>query len=131
MKTKHLMLWPLAISSVVLLGAMSGCIVPPPPGVAVDVAVTPDYCFWDGDDYFGWYGGQYYYWGGGGWIICDRDRLHRVHDWEGAHPDWRNHVTETRMEPQRSAHVQQSRSVEAPPARHYYHEGGHGDHDRH
>jgi hypothetical protein len=89
------------------------------------VGFVPDYCFWDGDEYFGWYGDQYYYWGpGGAWIICDPGRLRHVHDWEGAHPDWRNHVDETRMEPQHSLHVQQSHAVAAPPARHYFHESG-------
>lgn len=89
--------------------------------------VTPDYCFWDGDDYFGWYGGEYYYWGGGAWIVADHGRLDRIHTWEADHPDWRSHATDMRMDPQTRTHLgaqEQAHPMAAPPARHYFNGGG-------
>ena len=84
---------------------MSGCVVepyggvaveapgPPPPPVVTVAVVAPDYYVWDGFEYVGVVGGRYYYLGPRNlWIDCEPFRLARFHDWERVHPDWREHA---------------------------------------
>jgi len=79
---------------------MSGCVVRPYGGVAVEapapvvtVGVYPDYYVWDGYEYVGIVGGQYYYLGPGHvWLRCEPWRLGRFHGWERYHADWRAHA---------------------------------------
>ena len=93
----------LGFCSLAALTLMSGCVVTPygggvavvapPPAVAVNVEVYPDYYCWDGFEYVGIVGGRYYYLGPGhAWIVCEPFRLARFHDWERGHPDWRDHA---------------------------------------
>ncbi|HUA37720.1 MAG TPA: hypothetical protein VMA35_04885 [Candidatus Sulfopaludibacter sp.] len=88
--------------SLAALTWMTGCVVrpyggvaveaPPPPAVTVEV-VAPDYYVWDGFEYVGVVGGRYYYLGPRNvWIACEPFRLARFQDWERFHPDWRNHA---------------------------------------
>jgi hypothetical protein len=88
------------LASLVTAALMSGCVVRPyggvaveAPGPAVTVGVYPDYYVWDGYEYIGVVGNQYYYLGPGNvWVVCDRVRLARFHDWERYHPDWHAHA---------------------------------------
>lgn len=95
----------LGLCGLMTLTLMSGCVVepyggvaveappPPPPAVTVEVAVAPDYYVWDGFEYVGFVGGHYYYLGPRNvWVVCEPFRLSRFHDWERYHPDWRNHA---------------------------------------
>lgn len=62
------------------------------PAPAVTVTV-PDSYVWDGTEYVGVIGTQYFYLGPGDvWLAADAPRLARFHDWEHAHPDWRDHA---------------------------------------
>ena len=92
----------LGLCSLTALTFMSGCVVepyggvaveaPPPPAVTVEV-VAPDYYIWDGYEYVGIVGGRYYYLGPRNvWIGCEPFRLARFHNWERVHPDWREHA---------------------------------------
>jgi hypothetical protein len=92
----------LGISIIATSALITGCVVRPYGGVAVeapapavdvDVGVVPDGYVWDGDEYVGVVGDQYYYLGPGNvWIVADPVRLERFHGWERGHPDWRAHV---------------------------------------
>jgi hypothetical protein len=82
------------------LALMSGCVVRPYGGVAVEAPApvvtvgVPDDYIWDGYEYVGIIGDQYYYLGPGNvWIVCDPVRLARFHDYVRVHPDWHAHVT--------------------------------------
>ncbi|HLX96748.1 MAG TPA: hypothetical protein VKU37_13475 [Verrucomicrobiae bacterium] len=90
----------LGVCGLAAAALMSGCIVRPYGGVAVEapapvvaVGVYPDDYVWDGYEYVGVVGGQYYYLGPGQvWIVCEPWRLQRFHGWERYHADWHDHA---------------------------------------
>lgn len=90
----------LGVCGLAAAALMSGCVVRPYGGVAVEapapvvtVGVYPDYYAWDGYEYVGFVGSQYYYLGPGHvWIVCEPWRLERFHGWERYHADWRDHA---------------------------------------
>jgi hypothetical protein len=101
----HLNKIVLGLCGLAALTGMSGCVVepyggvaveapgPPPPAVTVGVVVAPDYYVWDGFEYVGVVGGRYYYLGPRNvWVACEPFRVTRFHDWERYHPDWHNHA---------------------------------------
>ena len=89
------------LSVLTVAALVSGCVVRPYGGIAVEapapvvsVDVYPDDYVWDGYEYIGVVGGVYYYLGPNHvWIRCEPFRVARFHDWERVHPDWHAHAT--------------------------------------
>jgi hypothetical protein len=101
MKLKNKIVLALGISGIAAMSLLSGCVVRPYGGVAVEApsaevtveATVPDDYVWDGYEYVGVVGDQYYYLGPGNvWIVCDPVRLARFHDYVRVHPDWHGHA---------------------------------------
>jgi len=102
MNTRNkLVLAPALAGMTLALGLVSGCVVRPYGGVAVEApspvtveaGVVPDDYVWDGYEYVGVVGSGYYYLGPNHvWLVAGSDRIARFHGWVRYHPDWHAHA---------------------------------------
>ena len=92
----------MSISGIATMSLLSGCVIrpyggvaveAPPPAVTVEADVVPDNYYWDGYEYVGIVGGAYFYLGPGNvWLRCEPWRVDRFRGWVRVHPDWQTHA---------------------------------------